>query len=423
MKPDSTSDATVKKYQYAPLAQGEKEFGKFNYVLVAVTGISLAAVLIEMIGISFVLPVSECDLSLTTKDKGMLSSIGFVGTIVIIFSKNFKLTKICRAGIIASSFLWGYLADTKGRHVVIKWSLLLAFISSVASSFSNDFWSLLILRFLTGFFVSGGYGPAFAYIGEFHTEKNRSRAIMYASIILGVFTLVLPLVAWLVINQDWIFDFPSIQFTYKPWRLFIVGCSTLSLVAFLIMCILPESPKFVLNNGNIVGAIEIIKTMHQWNCGRNSDLDHIYGLYDGTATEHEQNVRKRTLFASIWFQIKPLFLPPHLRTTMLMCVLKFIEFAGTNGLYVWIPEVLNRLAKNDVDYPGEQIRMCDVVYRYRPNITYTDKSIVFSPESCIIKFEIATYEQTLLLEIFYTLSFVVQALLINRIGKFPLLCQ
>lgn len=304
-------------------------------------------------------------------------------------------------GIIASSFLWGYLADTKGRQIVIKWSLLLAFIASVASSFSNDFWSLLILRFLTGFLwveksfveqaknaslesfvrsVSGGYGPVFAYIGEFHTEKNRSKVILYASIILGIFTLVLPLVAWLVINQDFVFDFPSIQFTYKPWRLFIVGCSSLSLFSFIVMCILPESPKFALNNGNVVEAIEIIKTMHRWNCGKNAELVHIYGLYDEMATETEQNVRNRSLFASIWFQIKPLFLAPHLKTTVLICILKFIEFAGTNGLYMWIPEVLNRLAKNDVDYPGERIRMCDVVYRYRPNITYTDNSVVLLPE-------------------------------------------
>ncbi|XP_037024120.1 synaptic vesicle glycoprotein 2A-like [Bradysia coprophila] len=300
--------------------------------------------------------------------------------LTLLFEKLIKLSKNCRAGIIVSSFLWGYLADTKGRQIVMKWSLLLAFIVSVASSFSNDFWSLLILRFLTGFFVSGGYGPAFAYIGEFHTEKNRSRVILYASIILGLFTLVLPLVAWLVINQDWMFDFPAIQFTYKPWRLFVVGCSMLSLVAFVILCILPESPKFVLNNGNVEGAIEIIKTVHRWNCGKSADLDHIYGLYDETASEHEQDVRKMTLFASIWFQIKPLFLPQHLRTTVLICILKFIEFAGTNGLYVWIPEVLNRLAKNDVDYPGERIRMCDVVYRYRPNITYLDDNIVFSSE-------------------------------------------
>lgn len=236
------------------------------------------------------------------------------------------------------------------------------------------------LIFITS--VAGGYGPAFAYIGEFHTETNRSRAIIYASIILGIFTLILPLVAWLVINQDWILEIPSIQFAYKPWRAFIVGCSVLSLAAFILVCILPESPKFVLSQGNEAQAIKILQTMHRWNCGRTNPLTNIYGLYDEkTASENgPTEVRKMNMFTSIWFQTKPLFIPPHLRTTVLLCILKFIEFAGTNGVYVWIPEVLNRLATNEIDYPGERIRMCDVVYRYRPNITYTDTEIVFAPE-------------------------------------------
>lgn len=228
--------------------------------------------------------------------------------------------------------------------------------------------------------ICGGYGPAFAYIGEFHTEKNRSRAIIYASIILGIFTLVLPLVAWVVINQDWIIEFPSVEFSYKPWRLFIVGCSILSLVAFIILCFLPESPKFVLSHGNQAEAKEILKVVHRWNCGKADNFLHIYELYDETASLNEQFEVKKSLCASVWFQTKPLFMAPHLKTTVLLCILKFIEFAGTNGVYVWIPEMLNRLATNDIDYPGERIQMCDVVYRYRPNITYTDTSIVFAPE-------------------------------------------
>lgn len=186
--------------------------------------------------------------------------------------------------------------------------------------------------------------------------------------------------AWLVINQDWIVEFPSVHFTYKPWRLFIVGCSTLSLVAFIILCILPESPKFVLGQGDQAAAIRILKTVHRWNCGNDADLADIHALYDETASANEHCVQQKSLFASIWLQTKPLFMAPHLKTTVLLCILKFIEFAGTNGVYMWIPEVLNRLAKNEIDYPGERIQMCEVVYRYRPNITYTNASIVFAPE-------------------------------------------
>lgn len=108
------------------------EFGIYNLCLITISGTILAAVLLETLGISYVLPVAECDLMLTTKEKGILSAISF-------------------AGIISSSHLWGFLADTRGRRTVILPTLFLAFASTVLSSFTTNFWLITIMRFFTGF--------------------------------------------------------------------------------------------------------------------------------------------------------------------------------------------------------------------------------------------------------------------------------
>ena len=59
-------------------------FGKFNYFVILIGGLNMIAVLLEILDISFVLPVSECDMNLTTQDKGILSGVvyagGFFGT-------------------------------------------------------------------------------------------------------------------------------------------------------------------------------------------------------------------------------------------------------------------------------------------------------------------------------------------------------
>lgn len=57
------------------------EFGKFNFAVILITGIILNAVLMECLGISFVLPVAQCDLKLTSQDKGILSAVAFAGKI------------------------------------------------------------------------------------------------------------------------------------------------------------------------------------------------------------------------------------------------------------------------------------------------------------------------------------------------------
>lgn len=63
-------------------------FGKFNVALIAMCGVNLAAVLLETLGISFVIPVAQCDLKLNSLDKGMLSAIGFLGKGVWLYFKK-----------------------------------------------------------------------------------------------------------------------------------------------------------------------------------------------------------------------------------------------------------------------------------------------------------------------------------------------
>lgn len=83
-------------------------------------------------GIGFVLPVSQCDLNLTPSQKGILGAVSFLG-------------------IICSSHLWGFLADTRGRRCVIQPTLMIAFALSFLSSLTSNFYIFASLRFLNGF--------------------------------------------------------------------------------------------------------------------------------------------------------------------------------------------------------------------------------------------------------------------------------
>ena len=100
--------------------------------MILISGLILANVLLETLGMSFVLPVSQCDLNLSIQERGILSAIGF-------------------AGIISSSHLWGFMADTTGRRNIIRPTLLIGFVITLFSSFANNFWILVILRYLNGF--------------------------------------------------------------------------------------------------------------------------------------------------------------------------------------------------------------------------------------------------------------------------------
>lgn len=106
-------------------------FGKFNYIVILLTGISLSCVFFETVSINIILPIAQCDLDLSTQQKSMLSSVGFLG-------------------IILSSHMWGFLADTKGRKSVIIPTLFMASLLSFVSCFAKSFEFLLFLRLLNG---------------------------------------------------------------------------------------------------------------------------------------------------------------------------------------------------------------------------------------------------------------------------------
>lgn len=109
------------------------EFGFFNYLLIIVSGNALFSVAMEVLSIVYVIPILSCDFpDLTASDKGVLSGAALFG-------------------VICSSHLWGYLADTQGRRAVILPTLFVAFILSFVSSFVQNFYLFTLLRFLNGF--------------------------------------------------------------------------------------------------------------------------------------------------------------------------------------------------------------------------------------------------------------------------------
>ncbi|XP_013107184.2 synaptic vesicle glycoprotein 2A [Stomoxys calcitrans] len=391
--------------EYYESALGVTTFGKFNYLLILICGLILANVLLETLGISFVLPVSQCDLNLTVQERGIMSAIGF-------------------AGIISSSHLWGFLADTTGRRNIIRPTLLIGFFITVLSSFSTNFWTLVILRYLNGFCISGGSATVYAYLGEFHTQKNRSRAIMGSAFIFGVGAMLMPAIAWLFINQEWRLALPFLGLTYKPWRLFMVVCGVPGLLCGLSLFKIPESPKFLLSQGQEEKCLDILKNIYHINTGKPKEefpISHVTEDLDTSnrPRTHETNANSNALVVllrSMWTQTQPLFNREYARTTILICTIQFFIFCTSNGMYMWFPSILNSVAEFMSEYPNNSTFICDVVYaKQKATLAIElDESI---EQVCTEKLEISTYQHSLILEVLYAVGFALIGGIINSVGK------
>ena len=96
-----------------------------------VCGWANASDAIEILCISFLLPSAECDLELTGTRKGNLSLILFVGMML-------------------GGYIWGSLGDIFGRRNILINAMLVNAAAGFASSFSQDYYVFLFLRFLSG---------------------------------------------------------------------------------------------------------------------------------------------------------------------------------------------------------------------------------------------------------------------------------
>ena len=131
------------------------------------------------------------------------------------------------------------------------------------------------------FRVSAGSATIFAYLGEFHSQKNRDRAILCGGLMSAFGTILFPVIAWLFINQEWSFEIPFMGIVYKPWRLYFIVCGLSGLVCYFFLSYLPESPKYLLSINRHEEALEVLKTMHHKNTQGNKNLknDHFTVSY------------------------------------------------------------------------------------------------------------------------------------------------
>ena len=106
-------------------------YGLFHYILLGVCGFVSTSEEMDVISMSFILPSAECDLDLTTQNKGWLNSIIFIG-------------------MMAGAYAWGSVADALGRKKVL---IVISFTNAlciVASSFSQSYELFMLFRFLNG---------------------------------------------------------------------------------------------------------------------------------------------------------------------------------------------------------------------------------------------------------------------------------
>ncbi|XP_012717918.2 LOW QUALITY PROTEIN: synaptic vesicle glycoprotein 2B [Fundulus heteroclitus] len=311
----------------------EAGFGLFHWLLLVACGWANASDAVEILCVSFLLPTARCDLLLSSSDMGLLTASIFLGMMV-------------------GGYMWGYLADQRGRRKVLVVSLSVNGLFGGLASLAPWFWLFLLLRFVSGIGVGGSIPVIFSYFSEFMPRLRRGAMISALATFWMAGNILAAGLAWLVIPRTWAhFSLGTLDF--QSWRLFVVLCSVPSISsAVLFKLLMPESPKFLMEAGREGEAIRVFRLMFELNTRGTDKAFPEFALHTNSKQRGEiqemgsqdaKGKRLVTLLKEGLLPIKQMFSgPTKARSVVLVIIFYCISF-GYYGLWMWFPELFARI--------------------------------------------------------------------------------
>ncbi|XP_076178270.1 synaptic vesicle glycoprotein 2C [Ptiloglossa arizonensis] len=289
--------------------------GKFQYLLLLAIIPASWGTSLDTSNVSMILPSAECDLQMTFFQKGVLNAINF-------------------AGMALSGFLWGYVADARGRRSVFMYGYMADGVCNILSGFSQDFWTLATFKLLSGFIVSGPHASIVTYFSEFYGVKGRLKIPIIFGMSVTCGNIVSAVLAWLVIPQQWSIVLWDGAFVYNSWRIFLSLCGVPIVIGSFLLCLFPESPKFLMSQGRTEEALKVFKRIYRVNTGRPGEEYPISRLEDESYRKVTNNTGQEEKS-----QRTAIFFYPHLSRLVLVVIIQFGSMLATNTIRLWQPQL------------------------------------------------------------------------------------
>ncbi|XP_013137719.1 PREDICTED: synaptic vesicle glycoprotein 2C-like [Papilio polytes] len=362
-------------------------FGVYNISHMLLSGLILMGVILQNLALGYVLPAAQCDLHLSLQQRGWLAAIPFLA-------------------VILTSYFWGWLADTRGRRPVMLFSMVVSVVMSTLASFAPDIISFAVLEFLSAIFMSGSTAVVYTYLGEFNNLRHRDKMVAFGSSFVGIGTVVLPGISWLILPHDFALPIPFLGIAYRSWRLLIVACAVPYFISSILLIFAPESPKFLYSSGQYDKCLKVLKSIYAINKWMPADNYPVKALVTDTHSGKCEPAPVSVL-KSMRDQTAPLFRPPLLPWTTLACFVQFGIFATTNGFYVWFPTILNSLA----NHGATDMRICDILDASKASVL--NETVVI----CDDTMNTATFERSIYIGLVFCSMYLIVGFVVDLVGK------
>ncbi|CAH1398436.1 unnamed protein product [Nezara viridula] len=366
--------------------------GLYTAYVIFATGFLLFASMLNIEAMAMVLPAVGCDLKLTNPQKGLLTSITFTGMVV--------------AGPLA-----GFLSDAYGRKTLCAITQTISTCLLLLSSISPNYETLMVINFINGIVLTGSFTPSYVFVSEFSPMSIRAKGLIIATCISLLSNIFLPGLAWLVLPLDIKFSIFGI-ITFTSWRLYLIIISIPMFISVVCFWKIPETPKFLLNQGDAEKTLEILKMIYAVNNKKKKEdypvlnvildsSDEGYGEYNEITNPFLKSVKDMTSRSRL------LFSKEFVLCTFISCVLLFSQVGSFYSYMLWFPEQLSRIKSFSLTHEVYNVTLCDLM-----SSRYGTIEVL---EDCQLNYDFFFY--CILLGIVQVFSALFVSIYADRLGK------
>ena len=298
----TTTDGTVDVSQ----VMDRIPVGAFHRRLLAICGSAWAFDGMEVIIISFTLPVLIGAWGLSGTTAGLLGAASLMGMIV-------------------GNWGWGWYADRYGRKGAFQWTVLTYSVFAGLTAFAVGFQSGFVLRFLTGVGLGGALAVDTSYLSEHLPTDRRGRYLVYLDAFWPVGNILAVVLAWTFLSAlpgpEGMVAVPALG-AVEGWRLLFASAAFPALLVFVIRSQLRETPFFLARTGDIDGANDRIRAIAEEN------------------GQEFEPITAREVQATPAADFSRLFEPDIRRQTAMIATAWFAINMGYYGVFIWLPQTV-----------------------------------------------------------------------------------
>ncbi|XP_068619921.1 synaptic vesicle glycoprotein 2B-like [Battus philenor] len=354
---DKNTSGDVKDETKDPMAVLEEgliicKFGRFHIRLLFTTMAAVFASTLVTTTSSYILPMAECDLNMSIMHKGLLNAMPFFGQV-------------------GATFFTGFLVDTFGRRIFLVGGNAALFACALVEGSSQNYWMLIAIKLIEGIAMSLSVSAIASMVSEFVHKNIRDRILMLYCSFMSLSLIVAALMSWAVLPQPWHVIIYSGYFELRIWNFYLYICSVWSLIASILYCTIPESPKYLLSHGQEREALNVLCKVYTENTGNSKDSFPIKSLGKSNVFKSTKDMSMKKQLTHALIEVKDLFRAPLFNRLMLFSSLTFVCLLAYSALRLWYPQ-LSTIIENYKKDHGDTDRFCVMINEYRYNLDIND---------------------------------------------------